>query len=247
MQYTYNRLQKVDILAIGVHPDDIELSCSGTLLRHIEQGKTVGILDLTRGELGTRGSEELRDKESLDSAIMMGAKFRVNALMQDGFFEYSKKNLLKIINVIRAARPEVILCNALYDRHPDHGRSAKLQADACFYSGLMKIETFNEDGKLQERHRPRAFYHYVQDRDLKPDFTVDITPYMDKKFELIKCFKSQFHNPKSTEPSTPLSGDDFFEVLRSKNKTFGRPMNFGYAEGFQVGRIMGVKDLFTLH
>lgn len=239
-------IQKVDILAIGVHPDDIELSASGTLLSHIQQGKTVGLLDMTRGELGTRGSAELRDQEAADSAQLMGAKFRVNLALADGFFEYSKENLLKMISVIRAAQPEIILCNALEDRHPDHGRSAKLQADACFYSGLMKIETLDAAGKIQERHRPRAFYHYVQDRDLKPDFVTDISEFMEQKLDLIRCFKSQFHDPNNTEPQTPLTGMDFFDVVKSKNKTFGRPMNFAYGEGFQIGRIPGVKDLFDL-
>ncbi len=239
-------IQKVDILAIGVHPDDIELSASGTLLRHISQGKTVGLVDMTRGELGTRGSAELRDKESAASAQMMGAKFRVNLRMADGFFTTSKENLIKIIEVIRAARPEVILLNAKDDRHPDHGRSAKLQADACFYSGLMKIETFDSEGNSQERWRPRAFYHYVQDKDLVPDFTVDISEYLDKKIELIKCFKSQFHDPNSDAPDTPLTGHDFFDIVKSKNKTWGRPANVAYAEGFQVGRIPTVKDLFSL-
>lgn len=243
----YQEIQKVDILAIGVHPDDIELSASGTLLSHIKQGKTVGLLDMTRGELGTRGSADLRDKESARSAEKMGAKFRVNLEMADGFFEHNKENLLKLIRVIRAAKPQIILCNALNDRHPDHGRSAKLQADACFYSGLMKIETFDEAGNLQERHRPRAFYHYVQDRDLTPDFSVDITDFMSEKIELVKCFASQFHDPESKEPATPLTGLDFFEILRSKNKTWGRPMNFGYAEGFLIGRLPGVKDLFSLY
>lgn len=239
-------IQKVDILAIGVHPDDVELSASGTLLRHISQGKTVGIVDMTRGELGTRGSAELRDEEAADSALKMGAKFRVNLRMADGFFTPSKENLIKIIEVIRAARPDIILLNSKDDRHPDHGRSAKLQADACFYSGLMKIETFDSAGNLQERWRPRAFYHYIQDRDLTPDFVVDISEYIDKKIELIKCFKSQFHDPNSDAPETPLTGKDFFDIIKSKNKTWARPANVTYAEGFQVGRIPTVKDLFSL-
>ncbi len=241
-----SNIEKVDILAIGVHPDDVELSASGTLLKHIDAGKTVGLLDMTRGELGTRGSAELRDKEGAAAAELMGAAFRVNLRMADGFFTYSKENLLKIIQVIRAAQPEIILLNAKEDRHPDHGRSAKLQADACFYSGLRKTETLGADREVQEPWRPRAFYHYIQDRDLKPDFVTDISEYMDKKIELVKCFSSQFHDPDSDEPDTPLTGADFFDIIRSKNKTFGRPANFAYAEGFQTGRIPGVKDLFSL-
>lgn len=239
-------MQKVDILAIGVHPDDVELSASGTLLKHIQLGKTVGLVDMTRGELGTRGSAELRDIEAKNSAELMGAKFRVNLRMADGFFEHSKENLLKLIQVIRAAQPEIILLNSKDDRHPDHGRSAKLQADACFYSGLMRIETLDEKGNIQERWRPRAFYHYVQDKDLTPDFVVDITPFVDKKIQLIQCFASQFHDPNSDAPSTPLTGKDFFDIVKAKNKSFGRPANYEYAEGFQVGRTPGVENLFDL-
>lgn len=239
-------IQKVDILAIGVHPDDIELSAGGTLLRHINNGKTVGLLDMTRGELGTRGSAELRDEESAASASLMGATFRVNLKMADGFFTPSKENLIKIIEVIRGARPDIILLNAKDDRHPDHGRSAKLQADACFYSGLMRIETFDSEGNAQERWRPLAYYHYIQDRDLVPDFTVDISEYMDRKIDLVKCFKSQFYDPNSDAPDTPLTGHDFFDIIKSKNKTWGRPANVAYAEGFQVGRIPTIQDLFSL-
>lgn len=248
MQITdFSNIQKVDILAVGVHPDDVELSASGTLLRHIAQGKTVGLLDLTRGELGSRGSADLRDKEGLAAARLMGAKFRVNALMRDGFFAHTEENLRKIIRVIRAARPEIMLLNSKDDRHPDHGRSGKLQADACFYSGLLRIETSDDAGNPQEKHRPRAFYHYVQDRDLQPDFTVDISDYIDQKIDLIKCFKSQFFDPDDTDsPVTPISGADFFDIIKSKNKTFGRPAGFAYAEGFQVGRLPGVKDIFSL-
>ena len=243
-------MTKIDILAIGVHPDDIELSCSGTLLSHIAMGKTVGLLDLTRGELGTRGSAEIRDAEAADSAKLMGAKFRVNLAMADGFFQYNKEDLLRVIQVIRASQPEIILTNALSDRHPDHGRAAKFTADACFYSGLLKIETKDEQGNTQEKWRPNAVYHYIQDFNLKPDFVVDITEFMDKKLELVQAFRSQFFVPGadeySQEASSPISGKDFFEFLNSKARTYGRHAGFEYAEGFNKSRDIGVKDLFDL-
>jgi len=237
---------KVDILAIGVHPDDIELACSGTLLKHIDLGKTVGLLDLTTGELGTRGSGPIRLIEAANSAKMMGAKFRKNIQIADGFFRYSQTNLLKIISVIRGCQPEIILANSLTDRHPDHGRAAKLVADACFYSGLIKVQTTDEEGNNQDRWRPQALYHYIQDRNLVPDFVVDITGYEDKKEALILAFKTQFFDPDSSELSTPISGKDFLEFLRAKAKTYGRPANFQSAEGFNVDRTIGVKNLFNL-
>jgi len=240
---------KVDILAIGVHPDDIELSCSGTLLRHIEQGRTVGLLDLTRGELGSRGSAELRDQEAANSAQKMGASFRLNLKMADGLFQYSQENLLKIIEIIRWCRPTIVLANAPDDRHPDHGRAAKLTADACFYAGLLKIETSHE-GQPQQHWRPNAVYHYIQDKDLVPSFVVDITPYMEKKQELILTFRSQFFlqdsNEYSEEPATPISGKDFMEFLQSKSRAFGRPIGVEFAEGFIAARTVGVNDFFNL-
>ncbi len=241
---------KVDILAIGVHPDDVELSCSGTLLRHIAEGKTVGLLDLTRGELGTRGSAEIRDVEAARAAEMMGAAFRKNLRMADGFFAYTQENLLKIIGVIREHQPEIVLANALDDRHPDHGRAAKLTADACYYSGLVKIPTRNEQGELHDRWRPKALYHYIQDRNLEPDFVVDIAPFIERKMELIMAFRSQFYLPNdqefSKELSSPISGKDFMDFLRAKAQTYGRAAGFEYAEGFNISRTPGVRDLFDL-
>ncbi|GJM33007.1 MAG: bacillithiol biosynthesis deacetylase BshB1 [Saprospiraceae bacterium] len=241
---------KVDILAIGVHPDDVELSCSGTLLRHLAQGKKVGLLDLTRGELGTRGTAEIRDKEAAESARMMGVSFRENLGLADGFFQYTPENLRKIIAVIRECQPEIVLCNALDDRHPDHGRSAKLQADACYYSGLVKIETTGKNGKLHDRWRPRAIYHYIQDYNLKPDFVVDISEYIDRKMELIGAFRSQFYIPQDTEFSeeldSPISGKTFMSFMRAKGAAYGRVAGFDYAEGFNVARTPGVSDLFDL-
>lgn len=236
---------KVDILAIGVHPDDLELSCCGTLLHHIAMGKTVGLLDLTCGELGTRGTAEIRLEEAEVASQMIGAKVRGNLEMEDGFFEYTKENMLKIVEIIRLMRPEIVLANAVSDRHPDHGRAAKLTSDACFYSGLRRIETEWED-EAQEAWRPKAVYHYIQDHNLKPDFVVDISPYMDRKMEIILAYKSQFFDPGSTEPTTPISEKGFLDFIRGKNAMYGRPAGFRYGEGFTVARTVGVTNLFDL-
>jgi len=241
---------KVDMLAIGVHPDDVELSCSGTLLRHLDLGKTVGLLDLTRGELGTRGTAEIRDQEAAHAAKLMGAAFRKNLGMADGFFAYDREHLKKIISVIRWCQREIVLANALSDRHPDHGKAARLIADACFYAGLVKIETRDEDGNIQNRWRPDAVYHYIQDHNLEPDFVVDISPYIEKKMELIKAFRSQFSLPDAkeyeNELQTPISGEDFMEFLYAKARTYGRSAGFDYAEGFNISRVPGVNNLFDL-
>ncbi len=233
---------KLDILAIGVHPDDVELACSGTLLNQISLGQKVGILDLTRGELGTRGTAETRDVEAAAAKEVIGALVRENLGMADGFFEHSQANLKAIIRVLRRYQPEVVLANALTDRHPDHGRAGKLIADACFLSGLMKIETIDE-GKVQEKWRPNQVFHYIQDYHLKPDFVVDITEYMEKKMECILCYKTQFYDPNSTDPETPISGKGFIEFLYGRARAFGRPMGFEFGEGFQSVRLLGVKDL----
>ena len=237
---------KVDILAIGAHPDDIELSCSGTLLKHIDLGYTVGLLDLTRGEMGTRGTPELRMEEAENARKMMGAEFRKNLWMAEGFFERSKENKLKIIEVIREHQPDIIFANALNDRHIDHGRGADIVAEACFLSGLQKVETEGSDGKIQDRWRPKAIYHYIQDRQLTPDLVVDITDYIERKIELILAFRSQFYNPDSKELETPLTSSDFFDLIKGKNKTFARDTNYTYAEGFNVTRTIGVQDLVKL-
>ncbi|MEM1326635.1 MAG: bacillithiol biosynthesis deacetylase BshB1 [Bacteroidota bacterium] len=237
---------QVDILAIGAHPDDIELSCSGTLLRHIDAGYTVGLVDLTRGEMGTRGTPELRLEEAENARQLMGAKFRHNLKMADGAFKNDRANQLKLIREIRSAQPRIVLANALEDRHIDHGRAAKLIADACFLSGLQKIETKDEDRNIQDRWRPKAVYFYIQDRQLIPDIVVDITEYMERKIELIAAFKSQFHDPDSDELETPLTGADFFDFIKGKNKVFGRPASYDYAEGYNVIRTMGTTDLMAL-
>ncbi len=235
----------VDILAFGIHPDDVELSCSGTLLKHMAAGYTVAIVDLTSGELGTRGTGELRLVEAANSAKILGITFRDNLGLEDGFFVNDKISLYKIIEKIRQYQPKIVMCNAVSDRHPDHGRASKLVSDACFYSGLSKIETaFNKE--IQPAHRPKAVYHYIQDRQLQPDLVVDITPYMNKKLEAIMAFSSQFFDPNSTEPITPISSPEFIETVKGKNRTFGRDIQVEFAEGFNVERTIGVEDLLSL-
>lgn len=232
-------------MAIGVHPDDIELGCSGTIAKHIAQGKRVGLLDLTRGELGTRGNAELRTVEATAAAKILGVSFRTQLNFKDGFFENNEAHQLQIIEQIRKHQPEIILCNTVKDRHPDHGRAAKLVSDACFYSGLIKIET-RVDGKLQKAWRPKAIYHYIQDHFIHPDFVIDITDYMEVKHESIMAYSSQFYNPDSSEPVTPISGKDFLESLNSKMAIWGRAIGANYAEGFTKERYLGVDSLFDL-
>lgn len=236
---------KIDILAIGVHPDDVELSCSGTLVKHIAMGKTAGILDLTLGELGTRGSAELRTKEAAESAKILGVSFRRQLTFKDGFFANDEAHQRQIIQQIRRCQPEIVLCNAVSDRHPDHGRAAKLVADACFYSGLVKIET-QMDGAIQKPWRPKAVYHYIQDQFMHPDFVVDVSDFMEIKHRSIMAFSSQFYDPNSKEPATPISGKDFLESLNSKMSLWGRAIGASYAEGFTVNRYPGVRSLFDL-
>jgi len=236
---------KLDLLAIGAHPDDIEISCCGTLLHHIALGHKIGILDLTAGELGTRGDAETRLKEATVASSMIGALVRGNLQMADGFFEHNKENMLEIIKMIRLFRPELVLASSQSDRHPDHDRAAKLIADACYYSGLRKIET-EWDDLPQEAWRPKAVYHYIQDYNLKPDFLFDISPYMERKLEILMAYKSQFFDPSAPEPATPISSKEFLEFLRAKNCTYGREAGFHYAEAFNVNRNIGVTNLFDL-
>lgn len=236
---------KLDILAIGVHPDDVELSCGGTLLKHIALGKTCGILDLTCGELGTRGSGELRLIEAQDAAQILGVSVRDNLKMADGFFKNDQEHQLQIIKKIREYQPEIIICNAITDRHPDHGRASQLVSEACFYSGLIRIET-ELNGIKQNPWRPKNIYHYIQDRHLKPDFVVDVTPFFDKKMEAIKAFKSQFYNPNSTEPESPISMKNFFDFVKGRMCVLGRDAGFEYAEGFTAERVIGVHNLFDI-
>lgn len=237
---------KIDILAVGIHPDDIELSCSGALLRHAAQGKTFGLLDLGRGELGTRGTPEIRRQEALDSAQVLGAAFRETLDIPDGFFTNHPDHWLKIVRVLRRYQPEIVLCNAPDDRHPDHGRAGKMVAEACFYSGLEKIETLDDAGNKQKKWRPKAVYHYIQDKQLEPDFVVDITPWFRRKMEAILTFRSQFYNPDGSLPDTPISGKDFLDFMEAKARVFGRPIQVEFAEAFICARTPGVGDLFDL-
>lgn len=237
--------RQVDILAIGAHPDDIELSCSGTLLKHIARGYSVGLCDLTQGELGSRGSAPQRLLEAEAAASIIGAAWRVNLGMADGFFTYDRAHLLRVIEIIRLARPSIILANAISDRHPDHGRAAHLIADACFYSGLLKIPT-TYNGLDQSPHRPTAIYHYVQDRNIDYDFVVDISSFMETKIEAIKAYETQFDAVDGDGPATPISGPDFIQYMYAKNRSYGRDINAAYAEAFITTRDMGVEDLLSI-
>jgi len=237
---------KIDILAIGAHPDDIELSASGTLFRHIDMGYSVALCDLTQGELGTRGSGPLRLQEAEAAKKIIGAVARENLGMKDGFFLHNEENMMKIIRVIRKYQPEIVLANAIHDRHPDHGKASKLISDACFFAGLIKIQTEDESGYTQQPWRPKAVYHYIQDRNIKADLVVDITSYMDKKIESIMAYGSQFFNPDSDEPETPISSKAFIDFIKAKNKSYARDIGVEYAEAFTVERNIGVKNLFDL-
>ena len=240
---------KLDILAIGAHPDDVELCCAGTLMKHIDLGYKVGIIDLTQGELGTRGTGELRLQEAQDAAEILGITIRENLGMADGFFKNDREHQMQLIQMIRKYQPEIVLANAIHDRHIDHGKASKLISDACFLSGLIKIPTY-DNGQLQDRWRPKTVYHYIQDRLIDPDFVVDITPYMDKKMQSVLAYRSQFFNESyeknEEELQTPISGQDFFEFLKARARGMGRAIGAEYAEGFTVERTMGVKNLFDL-
>jgi bacillithiol biosynthesis deacetylase BshB1 len=237
---------KLDILAIGVHPDDVELSCAGTLLKAIEQGKKVGILDLSHGELGTRGSGPLRLKEAAHSAEILGVGIRENLGFKDGFFQNDEVHQRAIAQIIRKYRPDIVLANAIDDRHPDHGRASKLISDACFYSGLRKVETIME-GEEQKAWRPKAVYHYIQDRFLQPDFVVDVTSHVATKMEAIKAFSSQFYDPNSKEPESPLTSENFLNFVKGRMMDMGRYIQVDYAEGYTVERPLGVEDLSDLY
>ncbi len=237
--------QTLDILAFGAHPDDVELSCAGTLMKHIEAGMSVGIIDLTQGELGSRGTVDTRYQEADAASKIMGISTRVNLKMADGFFENNEGNQRIIIEQIRKYRPRIVLMNAVSDRHPDHGRGSQLGSTACYLSGLVKIETSLE-GVQQEAHRPEAVYHYIQDYYIQPDFVVDITQFYDRKIEAIKAYKTQFFDPNSVEPQTPISGEDFFHFISSRMREFGRPIGVKYAEGFTIERFIGVNLLSDL-
>jgi bacillithiol biosynthesis deacetylase BshB1 len=236
---------KLDLLAFGIHPDDIELSCSGTLLVEKNNGKKVGIIDLSQGELGTRGTAETRKEEAENSARILGVDVRENLGMADGFFKNDEDNQIKIIKALRKYRPEIILCNAIEDRHPDHGRSAQLVNDAAFLSGLKKIITFENDGnKVQEQWRPKYVFNYIQDTYLKPNFVIDISTVFDKKIEAIEAFTTQFYNgvADDKEPQTYVSSPEFLESIINRAKMFGKMIGVKYAEGFLSKKMIGMKS-----
>jgi bacillithiol biosynthesis deacetylase BshB1 len=236
---------KLDILAFGAHPDDVELGCSGTILKEVSLGKKVGIIDLTRGELGTRGSAEIRDQEASDAAKILGVSVRENLNMRDGFFVNDEKHQLEIIKMIRKYQPEIVLCNAIDDRHIDHGKGSKLVSDACFLSGLMKIETVL-NGEIQKPWRPKLVYHYIQWKNIEPDFVVDITGFTDKKIESILAYRSQFYDPNSKEPESPITSKNFLESLNYRSRDLGRLTGVEHAEGFTVERCLAVNSLGDL-
>jgi bacillithiol biosynthesis deacetylase BshB1 len=236
---------KLDILAFGAHPDDVEISMGGTILHYVSEGKKVGIVDLTEGELGTRGTVESRYTEADAASKFMGIETRVNLQMKDGFFQHNEESLMKIIEQIRRFKPEIVFANSITDRHPDHAKGAKLVAEAAYLAGLSKIKS-NWQGDDQQAHRPRLTLHYIQDYFVSPAIVFDVSAFMEKKIDAIKCYKTQFYDPTSTEPNTPISGKDFFEFVRGRMKEFGRPIGAEYAEGFTSNKLLGIADIFQL-
>ncbi|MEE9364461.1 MAG: bacillithiol biosynthesis deacetylase BshB1 [Cellulophaga sp.] len=231
---------KLDILVFGAHPDDAELGAGATIAMEIAKGKKVGIIDLTRGELGTRGSAEIRDKEAADAASILGVHIRENLKFEDGFFINDREHQLAIIRMIRKYQPETVLCNAIDDRHIDHGKGSKLVSDACFLSGLVKIDT------KQNPWRPKVVYHYIQWKNITPDFVVDVSGYMDKKNEAILAYSSQFFDSKSGEPETPITSKNFLDSVTYRARDLGRLVGVDYAEGFTTERFVAVKSLDSL-
>lgn len=236
---------KLDILAFGAHPDDVELGCGGTIAKEVHLGKKVGIVDLTRGELGTRGTAETRKEESEQASQILGVLLRENMGFADGFFVNDKTHQMALIKVIRKYQPEMVLCNAIDDRHIDHAKGSKLVSDACFLSGLVKIET-EFDGQLQLPWRPKFVYHYIQWKDIEPDFVVDISGFIEKKMAAVHAFKTQFYDPQSQEPQTPISSKNFTDSIAYRARDLGRLIGAEHAEGFTVERYPAVNSLFDL-
>jgi N-acetylglucosamine malate deacetylase 1 len=241
LYYTYKifLLMKLDLLAFGVHPDDVELSCAGVLMTEKLKGKKTGIVDLTRGELGSRGSADIRMQEAAAAAEIIGVDVRENLGLADGFFKNDEEHQRKVIAAIRKYQPEIVLCNAPEDRHPDHGRSAGLVADAAFLSGLLKIETADENGRPQPHWRPKYVFNYVQDRFLQPGFVIDITPVFERKIASIRAYGTQFHTPGSDGPQTYISTPDFLDSVIYRHKWFGKMVGVQYAEGFISQKMIG--------
>lgn len=236
---------KLDILAFGAHPDDVELGCGATIAKEISLGKKVGIVDLTRGELGTRGSAEIRDMEAAKAAEILGVSVRENLNFRDGFFLNDEKHQLEIIKMIRKYQPEIVLCNAIDDRHIDHAKGSKLVSDACFLSGLRRIETSLEEVN-QAEWRPKLVYHYIQWKNIEPDFVVDVSEFMQTKLDAVMAYSSQFYDPNSKEPVSPIATKNFTESVEYRAKDLGRLVFAEYAEGFTVERYVAVNSLADL-
>lgn len=233
--------EKLDLLAFGVHPDDVELGCSGTILASVAEGKKAGIIDLTKGELGTRGNVETRKEEAANAAKVLKVTVRENLEMADGFFQNDETHQRKVIEVIRKYRPEIVLCNSIEDRHPDHGRSAKLVEDAAFLSGLRRIETLSQ-GEKQQEWRPKYVFHYIQDRFLQPGFIFDISDFMEDKLKAVLCYKTQFFNPGLNEPETYISSPEFFETVKARAMMLGKRIGVKYAEGYITKKMIGISS-----
>lgn len=236
---------KLDILAFGAHPDDVELGCGGTIAKEIQSGKKVGIVDLTQGELGTRGTAQTRKEEAAKAASILGVAIRENLKLADGFFVNDRTHQMEVIKMIRKYQPDIVLCNAIYDRHIDHGKGSQLVSDACFLSGLMKIETEFE-GKAQQQWRPKQVYHFIQWKTIEPDVVVDISGFIDQKMEAVLAYGTQFYDPKSKLPETPISSKNFTDSVLYRAKDLGRIIGVDYGEGFTVERYVGVESLFDL-
>jgi bacillithiol biosynthesis deacetylase BshB1 len=236
---------KLDILVMAAHPDDAELACSGTIRKHLALGKKVGIVDFTRGELGTRGTPEIRLAESSAATEILGIQVRENIGLADGFFVNDQVSQLKLIEVIRAYKPDIVLANALEDRHPDHGKGAQLAIDACFLSGLRKIET-SQNGEKQTEWRPKQVFHYIQDRYLEPDFVIDITEHWSMKEAAIHAFRSQFFDPNSNEPASYISSPEFLHFIEARAREMGHKIGVTYGEGFQTQKTITIQDLSIL-
>jgi len=236
---------KLDILVLSAHPDDAEISCGGTIAKHIASGKKVGVVDLTRGELGTRGTAEIRDQEAATSSKVLGLTVRGNLGLRDGFFKNSEEDQLKVVEAIRKYQPEIVLTNAVHDRHPDHGRASDLVYESTFLSGLTKVETKSE-GKLQSAWRPKAVYHFIQSLYITPDFVVDVSDFWERKIEALRAFKSQFYDPQSKEPETFISNPGFMKLIEARGHELGYTIGVKYGEGFTVRRHLGVNNLFDL-
>lgn len=238
-------MMKLDILVLAAHPDDAELTCAGTIAKHVAMGKKVGIIDFTQGEMGTRGTPELRLDEARESAGILGLQVRDNLGLADAFFLNDREHQMALIKKIRQYRPDIVLANAIHDRHPDHGRGAKLAVDACFMAGLRKIET-ELDGSPQEAWRPKQLFHFIQTQYIKPDFVVDVSDFWEKKIASIRAFKSQFFNPGSNEPVTYISSENFMNFIDARGREFGQSVGVDYGEGFTLDKQLGVKSLYDL-